>query len=263
MSTRFTAAGRSLVYEVVGDGEPMLFVNNIAVSTADMRAFAPLLGGALILVDGLADEDTTVEAVAELLGALLDHLDVSVWLWGYSQGACVAQELALARPDRVRGAVLTATRGRLPAFLKHYLLASSALRDAPAHVATCFAMLASMPPSLLGDDDQVGFALRRASRAHSHTDAVQVTRSLDVSMAYDNRLAALAGVRVPCLVVSFEHDMVCPPQLGREVVDAIPQCDYAEIPGAGHSGLITHTTEVLGVVTNFVERCGAPDMSRR
>lgn len=259
MVAQFTVAGQRLEYEILGDGEPLLFVGNIAVPASAMQAFAPLLSSAgyqLILVDYLGTADASVETIAAHLGALLDDLDVEPWVWGYSQGACVVQELTLSRPDRVRGAVLVATRGRLSRFLAHYLVASRDIDAAsvPDSVAAGFTLLAMLTPDLLSDDDQVEFALRRALETRRELDEGRNTRSLRASAAYDGRLGALRQMRVPCLVLSFEHDVVCPPQLGREVADAIPQCDYLEIPDAGHGGLVTHAAEVLAAVTVFVGR---------
>lgn len=257
MVAQFTVAGQRLEYDILGDGEALLFVGNLAVPASAMRAFAPLINSAgyqLILVDHLGTAEVSVETIAAQLGALLDDLDVEAWVWGHSQGAWVAQELALVRPDRVRGAVLVGTRGRLSRFLALYLEASRDIDAAgvPDSVAAGFVLLATMTPDLLCDDDQVDFASWRALETRRTLDDDRNARSLRVSAAYDDRLGALGGVRVPCLVLSFEHDVVCPPRLGREVADAIPRCDYVQISGAGHGGLATHAAEVLAAVTGFI-----------
>ena len=70
-------------------------------------------------------------------------------------------------------------------------------------------------------------------------------------LAYDGRLEALAGVRRPCLVIAFEHDLVTPPALGREVAAAIPGARYVEVPGCGHLGPIEDPAAVVGVMTAF------------
>ena len=268
MVAQFTVAGQLLEYEMLGDGEPLLFLNNISAPASSMRAFAPLLNSAgyqLILVDYLGTAEASIETIASRIGALLDYLEVDPWVWGYSQGACITQELALLRPDRVRGAILLATRGRLSRFLEQYLLASRDIDDTnvPDSVATGFSLLAAMPPDLLDDDDQVEFALRRALETRRTVDRERNLRSLRASAAYDDRLRALKGVRVPCLVLCFERDLVCPPQLGREVANAIPRCDYTEIPGAGHGGLATHAMDLLPAITTFMAQHRNHEVHRR
>src|SRR5207245_11310697 len=62
--------------------------------------------------------------------------------------------------------------------------------------------------------------------------------------AYDDRLEALAGVTVPGTVVAFEHDMLTPPSLCREVADAIKDCRYVEILGTGHFGTVENPEPV-------------------
>jgi len=261
--TSFTVAGQRLEYEMLGAGEPLLFLNNLASPASSMRAFAPLLnssGYQLILVDCLGPAQASIETMAAHIGALLDDLDITPWVWGYSQGAFIAQELALLRQDRVAGAILVATRGRQSRFFQQYLLASRDIDDAdvPDSVAACFFLLATMPPNVLHDDDQVDFALRRAVETRRTADRERNLRSLRASAGYDRRLSALEGVRVPCLVISFERDVLCPPQLGREVAGAIPGCDYREIPDAGHGGLVTHAVEVVAAVTGFLAQQSRP-----
>ena len=54
-------------------------------------------------------------------------------------------------------------------------------------------------------------------------------------------------ISVPCLVLAFEHDVDSPPDKARQAAATIPGCEYREIAGAGHIGIVTHA-----------ERGGAP-----
>ncbi|MBC7271465.1 MAG: alpha/beta hydrolase [Streptomyces sp.] len=262
MGGHVTVAGQRLDYEMLGTGRPLLFLNNIAVPSSSMRAFAPLLNSAgyqLVLVDRLGAREESIEAMAGHLGALLDAIPLRPWVWGWSQGAFLAQELALLRPDRVRGAVLLGTRGRPTRFFREYLLACEEIERGavPDAVATVFELLATMSPGLLSGADDTVFASAGARGPDAVRDRARAVRSLRASRGYGDRLTALTGVRVPCLVLSFAHDLLCPPQLGREVAGAIPGCEYQEVPGAGHHGMVTHAAEVLSAVTAFLDRHSA------
>jgi pimeloyl-ACP methyl ester carboxylesterase len=252
-------AGARLAYQRIGSGEPLLFLSNIAVPTPELGAFAPFFNAAgyeLVLVDHLGPDHATVEAMAAHLGELLDILDLRPWVWGYSQGAFLAQELSLLRPGRVRGAVLVATRGRPDRFFTEYAAACGDI-DAgalPDRVAGAFYLLAMMSPDLLCDDDRVSHALQEVRRSRRTVDPDRARRSAWASATYGDRLAALSAVRVPCLVMAFERDVVCPPRLGREVAAAIPGCEYREVPDAGHGGLVSHAAEVLVAATEFLDR---------
>ena len=70
-------------------------------------------------------------------------------------------------------------------------------------------------------------------------------------MAYQDRLDALAGIRVPCLVIGFELDMGIAASLAQEVAKVIPDCRYIEIAGAGHSGPFEKPDEVNAALLDF------------
>jgi thioesterase CepJ len=61
-------------------------------------------------------------------------------------------------------------------------------------------------------------------------------------------------VRVPCLVLAFEHDVDSPPRYARQAAEAIPGCDYREVAGAGHIGILTHADEVARHLLEFFAR---------
>jgi pimeloyl-ACP methyl ester carboxylesterase len=251
------SARGELEHRIHGDGEPLLFLGNLAGPAWSMGDFAPVFANAGFGLVEVLHTGPGPDAILDSAGRvaeLLDELDIEPWLWGISQGAFIAQEIALLRPDRVRGAVLTGTRGRPSGFFHTYLTAALAIEDGsvPDTVADAFLLLAFMPPDFLADDDQTRWAAKQVGSARHAADRERNRRSLAASAGYGDRLAALGGVRVPCRVIAFEHDAVCPPRAGREVAEAIPGCDYVEIEGAGHSGLTTHPVEVLTAVTEFL-----------
>jgi pimeloyl-ACP methyl ester carboxylesterase len=197
-------------------------------------------------------------SVAEMVadaGALLDHLDLAPCrVAGLSLGAFVTQELALARPDRVRAAAMMGTVGRSSALLRAWATAN---RD--------FARRGGVLPPLL-DAVQTGMAV--VSPAHQQDDAwmgpwLELFAAAPpwegpgregqyaADLAYDDRLGALAGVAVPSLVIAFEHDLMTPPALGREVAEAIPGARYVEVPGCGHLGPYEDMDAVMAPLLAF------------
>jgi thioesterase CepJ len=58
-------------------------------------------------------------------------------------------------------------------------------------------------------------------------------------------------VRVPCLVLAFEHDVDSPPRYARLAAEAIPGCTYREVAGSGHIGILTHADTVADYLTEF------------
>src|SRR5260370_1397623 len=79
-------------------------------------------------------------------GRFVEHLDRGpVALWGWSQGAMTAQELALARPDLVRCAVMMATRGRLSAYDRYRYRVEQEMQGDGARL---FAILQNYPAGM-------------------------------------------------------------------------------------------------------------------
>ena len=250
---RVTLGGQDFEYEIHGEGAPVLAVRNVAAPAGgwpthgDMAALNAA-GCSLVSYRHLGTTDT-IEGIAADTAGLIEHLDLGpVALWGWSQGAMTAQELALSRPDLVRCAVLMATRGRLTAYDRiRYAVEAS---DVPADAATLHAILQNHPPDAICDDELFE-RLWKAHRAAGEPSALSA-RAGRAGAAYGNRLDALRAVQVPCTVIAFSHDANIPPVLNREVADAIPGGVYVEIEGAGHSGGVTHREQVREHVVPFV-----------
>src|SRR5688572_22810475 len=119
-----TVNGVRLAYEVHGEGEPVLLICGTGQPAFSWTLHqVPALTAAgyqVVTFDnrGVAPSEEpegpyTVEGMADDAAALIEHLGIGPCrVAGYSLGALIAQELALARPELVRSAVLMATMGR-------------------------------------------------------------------------------------------------------------------------------------------------------
>jgi pimeloyl-ACP methyl ester carboxylesterase len=114
------AAGTDLYYERAGEGEPMLLIQGMSATHLAWGAdFRPELESNFDTIafdnrgmgrSGRAELPFgTVEMAADTVG-LLDTLEVdAAHVVGISMGGAIAQELALANPDRIRTLTLGAT----------------------------------------------------------------------------------------------------------------------------------------------------------
>lgn len=249
-----TLDGQRFEYELRGEGPLVVAVRNVAAPAG----MWPTPGGIAALHDagrsllsyrhvGTTD---TIEGIAADLARLLEHVDHGpAALWGWSQGAMTAQELALSRPDLVSCAVMMATRGRLTAYDRARYAIEAEIGSSPA--GNLLGVMIQHAPDRLCDDDF--FTAMMGGYGGTNPHAARANRA---GMAYGDpsRLPALGGVTVPCMVVAFSHDVNIPPVLNREVADAIPGCEYVEIASAGHSGGITHRHELGAHVLPFLTR---------
>jgi pimeloyl-ACP methyl ester carboxylesterase len=64
----------------------------------------------------------------------------------------------------------------------------------------------------------------------------------------------LRRIAVPSRVIAFTDDVICPPHLAAEVAEAIPDCDYVEIGGAGHLGNLEQPDEVNAALIEFLDK---------
>jgi pimeloyl-ACP methyl ester carboxylesterase len=190
--------------------------------------------------------------------ALLDHLGCRepVRVAGHSLGGWIAETMVLDYPDRVLAAALMGSANeptsweiaittverdlaRLDYDLPRLFYATETLRYLPIAdiqdsetVRVWLDLIGDLPPwpnpGRLGQYE--------AALAWS-TDPVRTTRWPEV--------------RVPCLVLAFEHDVDSPPRYAREAAAAIPGCEYREVGGAGHIGIVTHAGEVARHLTEF------------
>lgn len=195
----------------------------------------------------------SIDAMAADTAGLIEALQLeSTAVVGFSLGALIAQELTLARPDLVRAAVLMGSLGRKDLTRRH--LAEQAARDltAPQPPATS-AMVRALQlfgPATLDDDAWMATYLARADSPINVTPGL-IGQQL-ASTAYDDRLEALARIQVPCLVVSFEFDVLIPASLGRELAATVPTARYAEIPGCGHGGLWEKPDKAMAAIVEFL-----------
>jgi pimeloyl-ACP methyl ester carboxylesterase len=253
--------GQPFEYEIVGEGVPVVAVQNVQAPlrlwpTPGETDALNAAGFALVAYRHLGTTDT-ITGIAADVGRFVDRLDLGpVCLWGYSQGAMTAQELALARPDIVRSAVMMATRGRLTAYDRFRYESIEPFVD-QSDAGIMFSLLINHGLDALCDDERFEKALasqRSIGRNEALDDELR-DRANHAGRTYGiDRLAALRDVRVPCMVIAFAQDGNIPPPLNREVADAIPGCEYVEIAGAGHRGGISHRREVREHVLPFLRR---------
>jgi pimeloyl-ACP methyl ester carboxylesterase len=224
---------------------PALVAHDFRVTTFDSRGVPP------------SEVPPPPYSVRDLVGdaaGLLEALDVAPsFVAGHSLGAVVAQELALERPDLVRAGALLGTLGRKD--LTRRELGRRALADLSADTESrasdpVVRALTMFGRDVLSDDawmQQYFAAVDHAPEA----DRTGVLGLQHASTAYDDRLAALAGVRVPCLVIGFEEDLLVPAALSREVAEAIPGAAYLELRRCGHGAPWERPDEVGDAMMSF------------
>jgi pimeloyl-ACP methyl ester carboxylesterase len=259
--------GIELAYEDVGSGplvvmvmgtgspgrvwqahqQPALVKAGYRVVTFDNRGISP----SSECVEGFTADDMVADTAA-----LIEHLAAGPALVvGTSLGARITQELALARPDIVKAAVMIATYGRNTPLQQAISAGERALYDnkitLPPEYAAAITAHLNLSPHTLDDDrtakdwlDVIGFS--------PQTVTAGVRAQLGLHDRESDRLAAYRAIARPALVIGFADDRTLPPKLAREVADAIPGARYEEIAKAGHFGYLEQPAEVNRLLIEFL-----------
>ncbi|OKI92977.1 alpha/beta fold hydrolase [Kitasatospora sp. CB01950] len=259
--------GIRLSYQRSGTGDPVLFIMGSGAAgrvwTMHQTPAVVRAGYQAIVFDnrGVGDSDAPpgkyalTDMVADTKG-LIEALGIGPCrIVGYSLGAMIAQELAITEPALVRSAVLLAARARSDRMRRamdvgDQLLRESGIRLPPKYEAVR-TVLEMLSPASLNDDDTV----------HSWLEILELTgngRNTAEGQSWasrgGDRRGALRGVTVPCRVIAFRDDLICPPHLVAEVSDAIPDCDFVEIPAAGHLGHLEQPDAVNEAIVEFLRK---------
>jgi pimeloyl-ACP methyl ester carboxylesterase len=261
-----SANGIRLSYERIGAGDPVLLIMGSGASgrvwTMHQTRALKRVGYQSVIFDnrGIAPSDipagrySLADLVADTVG-LIEALDLGpCHLVGTSMGAMIAQEIAAARPELVRSAVLIATRARSDAARRALSRAEQALAESgvqpPQGFMSPTTVFQMFSPRTLNDDAAVSLWLDVFELSG---DSTASTGQAWVDCGPDRR-EVLRGITAPCRVISFADDLICPPHLAAEVADAIPGCDLVEIDGAGHLGNLERPAEVNSAIIEFLNK---------
>ncbi|GAB38904.1 MULTISPECIES: alpha/beta fold hydrolase [Gordonia] len=228
---------------------PALVKAGYEVVTFDNRGIAPSSECA----DGFTLDDMVADTAS-----LIESLGIApAFVVGTSLGARITQELALARPDLVRGAVMMATYGRTTVLQETFSVGERALYDngveLPPEYEAAITAEQNLSAHTLADDratrdwlDVMMFSQQKMTPG--------MRAQLGIHTNEPNRLDAYRRIAVPSLVVGFSDDRRLPVELAREVADAIPTAEYAQVDKAGHFGYLEQPAEVNRLLIDFLGR---------
>jgi pimeloyl-ACP methyl ester carboxylesterase len=243
MATK-TANGVDLWVEQEGEGQDVLFISGLAdvgacwvdqvadlkdryrVTTFDNRGVGQSAtpDGPFLITDFAADTAALIDELA------LDRPHVV----GSSMGGAIAQELALAHPDKVSSLVLNGTWCRGDRFFNEVIRnwmwsaeKADSIRDFLVTVNLwCFS------PRIWNDGTMDGWI--DAAEASPHAQSVDAfCRSAQALIEHDTA-DRLGAINVPTMVTVGELDLALPVRFSRELVERIPNARLVVLHEAGH-----------------------------
>lgn len=234
-----------LYYEWCGSRRPgdraVLLLHGLGSSSRDWRFQVPAFEPwhRLLLVDlpghgatARPARGVTVTSMARAVEGLLAAVEeVPLHVVGLSLGGCVALELALNAPGRVRSLTLVNSFARLPRpsgpHARRLLVRALLLGTAPMSLVAAHVARGLFPHAHQDDLRRMAAAsLQRTSRRAYVAGALALVR-------FDAR-ARLGAVRGPALVVTGADDQTVPPPVQAALAGGIPGARHEVVPDSGH-----------------------------
>lgn len=263
------ANGQTLYYEVHGEGEPLLCVMGLAADTLAWTLQVPAWSAQhrTIIFDNrdvgrssMAEGSYEIADMARDALALADALELdSFHLLGVSMGGAIAQEMALAAPERVRTltlAVTFAAGGRWARTLSRVWGARVHRMSREERVDEL--MLLCMSEAFFENAEGVAFLRDLMLQNPNPQPPEAFARQLDASSRHDAR-GRLGELSMPTHVIGAEHDILVPVWKSREIAALIPGAKLTVLEACPHGLNVERAEEFNRAVLDFIaERAGAP-----
>jgi pimeloyl-ACP methyl ester carboxylesterase len=233
----------SLAYTDLGSGYPIILINGIAsaMDTWNPPVLERLLRNYRIIVfdtrgtgySGTSEKPCTIPLFARDALQLMDTLGISrAHILGFSMGASIAQELALAFPHRVDRLVLVAGSCGGKEAVENDPEVWDQLLDKRGSVKDIACRMFSLlfPSAWLCSHDP----FRYCPEVYEITSAEEAARQAVAFSSWTGSYTRLNTIRSPTLILTGSEDVIIAPQNSAIISGQIQGSEHVIIPGAGH-----------------------------
>jgi pimeloyl-ACP methyl ester carboxylesterase len=247
----------NIYYEIIGQGQPLVMIRGVGSNVDHWYEQVPVLSKnyQLLVFDnrGIARSSdpggsfSTKDMAADTI-ALMEAVGIKkAHVLGYSMGGMIAQELALAYPEKINGLILVATDCGI----------SLRIKARPEYSRLFSEMI------LLGTNE----AKTAAAAYESRSDIIQ--RYAEVSLRFPapqkslerqweaitrhDACGRLQNITAPTLVITGSEDVLIPPENSRVLAERIPDARVRSIDGGGHLFVVEQAQQFNEAVFGFLD----------
>lgn len=258
--------GKNMYYEIYGEGEPLVILNGIMMSTGSWSSFVDVLSNRnkLVLVDFIdqgqsdkVEDQYSQDLHVEMLHDLFDQLNLGkLHLLGVSYGGEVAQRFALKYQEQLLSLVLANTTSYTNHILKD--IGEGWIYGAKTYDGSIF--FKSTMPFIYSPEfyeENINW-LKEREKAFSislkpewYEGFIRLVRSAEDLNITDE----IHKIKIPTLIISSEFDGTTPLRYQEVMQKRIPNSKLMVIKGAGHASMYEKPYEFISAALGFVENC--------
>jgi len=261
-----TKGGADIYYEVYGEGQPVLFLNGIMMSTLSWASLIPTFSKKfkLILFDfrdqghsskmkGQYDLDIHVNDLLDLI----DELGIQkINMLGLSYGGLVALKFALLHQNRLNSLIVANTISFITNHLQEIGKAwetAAGLNDGEKflQLARPFIYSGKFYENHLDLIHRYQEMLKPVLTEEWFEGFIRLSRS---TRNYYLSPDQLKTIKIPTLLIGSEHDIIAPVKEMMIIYENINGCEFITIPQAGHGAFLEKTNEFLTIVMGFITK---------
>ena len=208
------------------------------------------------------DEFSTADLAEDTL-AVLDQLEIErAHVLGGFLGGQVAQELALAHPERVQTLTLVGTCGRLDPKRRMLmeLWRGLAEHELPKELRLKNRLIWTLHDLTFKQEDLIDGMWRFYLNDDAPMEDRVFVRQIQAVLEHDS-LDRCERIGQPTLIVCGEQDILTPPHMHRQLANRIPNARLVQIPGAGHLVAAEMAARFNRLVSRFLLEYDKPPAS--
>jgi 3-oxoadipate enol-lactonase len=261
---KISVDGMDIFYEVQGDGQPLLLIAGFACDHTNWFKVSHALASRyrVIVFDNRGvgqsssiDTAVSIRQLAADAAGLVDAMGLGpVHLAGHSMGGMIAQELALAQPEKVKSLVLLSTCAQVDERGRAIIESWGELpRRLDAATATRLVLPWIYTSAFFAKPGAIEQVIEQIV-ANPFPPSEQAIYNQSRALSTHNTADRLSAFDCPTLVVVGREDILVPVAFSEQLVRGIRGAELVVLEQTGHGLLIESPDEVANAMLKFLSQ---------